>query len=358
MLDTGRAERRLDPVRRQIKFERNLRDQIERLSQQLAESRQTLRLAPENIKMVVDVALQLAGQPPLQAAADPTLPPGAPPRLWRLPLLSGSWQRALDGMRHPYTQAVRPITFDNLVASGRDDVVLVHLNHPLVQLSLRLLRAEVWSTQGKRGLHRATTRIVPSYLLGTPAVIAHARLVIVGGDSQRLHEEIITAGGEIREGRFRRMNVGTDARAAGGSNGARGSRCTCSSSCWSCGRRCAPRCCSRWTCVRPSAPTACRRSWPSAAPRRSPTLRPFCRNWSAASLPNWMPRHMVQLEFKLWPQSERDQLQRNQAALRKRLEEIPDEIGEETKRVQARYADPQARLFPVAVTFVVPAGLE
>jgi hypothetical protein len=94
---------------------------------------------------------------------------------------------------------IRPVTFDNAVASGRDDVVLVHLNHPLVQISLRLLRAEVWANTGQVGLHRATTRTVPSHFLATPAVIAYARLVIVGGDSQRLHEEIITAGGEIRK---------------------------------------------------------------------------------------------------------------------------------------------------------------
>ena len=36
-------------------------------------------------------------------------------------------------------------------------------------------------------------------------MVAHARLVVIGGDSQRLHEEIITAGGQIREGRFSRF---------------------------------------------------------------------------------------------------------------------------------------------------------
>jgi hypothetical protein len=46
---------------------------------------------------------------------------------------------------------------------------------------------------------------VPDHLLSSPAVIAHARLVVIGGDSQRLHEEIIQSGGEIREGRFRRF---------------------------------------------------------------------------------------------------------------------------------------------------------
>ncbi|MFO0556332.1 MAG: hypothetical protein U0271_48615 [Polyangiaceae bacterium] len=41
--------------------------------------------------------------------------------------------------RAPYTKRIRPVTFDLAdAAKGRDDVVLVHLNHPLVQMSLRL----------------------------------------------------------------------------------------------------------------------------------------------------------------------------------------------------------------------------
>ncbi|MCV5264485.1 hypothetical protein OFC55_43180, partial [Escherichia coli] len=75
---------------------------------------------------------------------EPVSLPGAPEgRVFRMPPLSGSWTRCLEGLEHPYTHAVRPITFDHDVARGRDDVVLVHLNHPLVQMSLRLLRAEV-----------------------------------------------------------------------------------------------------------------------------------------------------------------------------------------------------------------------
>lgn len=62
--------------------------------------------------------------------------------------------------------------------------------------------------RGTKGLYRVTARQVPNHALETPAVIAHARLVVIGGDSHRLHEEIITAGGTIRQGRFSRLNVG------------------------------------------------------------------------------------------------------------------------------------------------------
>ena len=95
--------------------------------------------------------------------------------------------------------------FDHNLAKGREDVVLVHLNHRLVQMGLRLLRAEVWSREGHKRLHRITARIVPDNALQHLAMIAHARLVVIGGDCHRLHEEIITAGGMIREGRFARF---------------------------------------------------------------------------------------------------------------------------------------------------------
>jgi hypothetical protein len=44
-------------------------------------------------------------------------------------------------------------------------------------------------------------------------------------------------------------------------------------------------------------------------------------------------------------------------ALRHRLEQIPAEIEQETALVRSRFADPEARLFPVAVTFLVPERL-
>jgi hypothetical protein len=64
---------------------------------------------------------------------------------------------------------------------------------------------------------------------------------------------------------------------------------------------------------------------------------------------------IVQLE--LFSSSERDQYSRNMDALRARLEQIPQELEQETAAIRARYADPQPRLFPVAVTFLVPTSL-
>jgi hypothetical protein len=81
---------------------------------------------------------------------------------------------------------MRPIVFDSDAAHGRGDVVLAHLNHRLVQMCLRLLRTEVWFTEGRKQLHRVAAKVVSSKAgLETPAVVAYGRLVLLGGDYSR-----------------------------------------------------------------------------------------------------------------------------------------------------------------------------
>ncbi|NUN98796.1 MAG: DEAD/DEAH box helicase, partial [Candidatus Omnitrophica bacterium] len=209
-LDTRDAEEQAKPISRILRFERDVRREIERFSEQLDETRRELRFTPENIKSIVDVALELAKQPALVNAALDGVWPDHSGRfkacpVFKLPPLRGSWAKCAEGLEHPHTRALRPITFDHQVAAEvGDKVVLCHLNHRLVQMALHLLRAEVWAPEGRKGLHRVTARTVPNHILDTPVVIAHARLVVIGGDHQRLHEEIITAGGEIKEGRLSR----------------------------------------------------------------------------------------------------------------------------------------------------------
>ena len=63
-------------------------------------------------------------------------------------------------------------------------------------------------------------------------------------------------------------------------------------------------------------------------------------------------------QLELFTDAERTQLSRNTQALRHRLDEIPGEIEAEQAAIHARYADPEPRMFPVAVTFLVPERLD
>jgi len=62
-------------------------------------------------------------------------------------------------------------------------------------------------------------------------------------------------------------------------------------------------------------------------------------------------------QLELFSTPEREQFERNVDFLRRRVREIPNEIEEETAAIRARFADPQPRMFPVAVTYLVPEKL-
>jgi hypothetical protein len=148
-----------------------------------------------------------------------------------------------------------------------------------------------------------TARVVPDHVSGTPTVVAHGRLVITGADGQRLHEELVAAGGALREGRFARLGVGDVDRLAGRRGHRRDAR------------------------------TELRRS-----------ILEELRE----------PEHA---QLQLFSTEERVQRQRDLDALRRRLEEIPGDIEAETAAIRARYASPTPRLFPAAITFLVPSSL-
>jgi len=59
-------------------------------------------------------------------------------------------------------------------------------------------------------------------------------------------------------------------------------------------------------------------------------------------------------QLELFTSEEKEQLNRNRDALRRRLAAIPVEIEQEKAVIQKRFSDPQIRMFPVAVMFLVP----
>ncbi|MCI0581091.1 MAG: DISARM system SNF2-like helicase DrmD [Chloroflexi bacterium] len=356
-LDTVLAEQDAGAVRRQLKFERDLARLIEQHTEQLRETRQSLRLSPQNIQAVVEIALELAGQPPLRPAEVEGIwpdPSRAACPVFHLPPLSGSWAACAEGLAHPHTGEIRPVVFDHQLAQGRDDVVLAHLNHRLVQMALRLLRAEVWSPEGRQGLYRVTARRVPNHALDTPAVIAHARLVVTGGDSHRLHEEIITAGGLIEQGRFQRLNVGQTEAALQAALGAAVSAPT------------QQQLLAIWLAIRPGLERALEARAESLTGRMERLLQERAQKEMAdiaavlTELAQAIERELAEPAYRqleLFSDNERTQLARNTQALRARLEQIPAEIVAEQAAIRARFANPQPWLFPVAVTFLVPMKL-
>ena len=183
-----------------LRAEMDLRESLTKIRAQLGQSIRRLHVAPANVRRVVDTALALSSQPALEDKGNGVIAP---------PTLRAGWERTLSGLADPLDGSLRNLTFDPKVADERSDVVLAHLGHPLVAQSTRLLRSALWG--GRLALRRVTgvrVNLPDAVAPGSLLVAAFARLVVVGGDGSRLHEEVIVAGRELPEtGRSRRLEL-------------------------------------------------------------------------------------------------------------------------------------------------------
>ena len=378
-LDTRQAEEKSGAVKKLFKFERDLARQIKRLRDELDATRLELRLSPENIQKVVEVALELAGQPKLIPTELPGIWPdpkrhGCP--IFRLPALSGSWGFCAEGLRHPHTGEVRPIVFVPRRSAGKreEEVSPRPPESPCsVQMSLRLLRAEVWSSQGKKNLNRVTARLVPDLVLPDPAIVAHARLGDLFLASTR-HTVDPNEDGDHHGGRAAPggEKVSADERRPA-SEKASGSRC-------------------RETLTKANGrvdePVEHAMAKENAKHREAliKTLEARTNERAASQqkaladradkevaditavlteLARTIEAEMENPEYRalgdqgyrqlqLFSDTESDQWERNHDALRARLHAIPAEVERETTAIRARYDSPKPRMFPVAVSLLVP----
>ena len=353
-LDTQEVEARNQKAKKFIKADTELRGKIKRLHDKLIETQQDFHLTPEHILAAVQMGLAVAEKPPLNPISYKGCPAGS---VFQMPNFDGNWASCNIGLAHPFTEKIRPITFDHAVADGRDDIVLVHLNHRLVQMCLRLLRAQVWAqNDGEKKLHRVALRVVPDDQLNEIVCIAISRLMITGGHHHRLHEEITYAGGYLTETSYRRepsINKIND-----------------------------------WLAIaNPSQPNnnlmstlvnlftrqtkALQQSIESRSKERLSNLDSTLQRQKEreiddiTSLLNQL-KNSIEAELDqakqpeqlgLWSEDERTQLRRDLDALKARLARIPEECAMEVTAIEDRYIDYSARTFPVAVIFLVPASM-
>ncbi len=182
-----------------LRAERDLREQVVRLREQLADSTRVLHVAAPNVRRVVDTALRLAGQPALV---------DRDARLVEPPELRRGWERTLAGLADPLDpEVLRPLTFE--ASAAGPDVVHAHLGHPLVAQATRLLRSAVWGERRVLGQIAATSaQLGEEVRAGEMLVVVFTRLVVIGADGARLHEEILLGVRAVPEaGRSRRVAI-------------------------------------------------------------------------------------------------------------------------------------------------------
>lgn len=352
-LDTQEAEVRAQKSKRYLKVEGKIRERVEELHKRLMETRDAFHLSPERILQSVRVGLALAGKPPLRETERSEFPKGT---VFEMPALSGSWSQCLEGLAHPHNQRIRPITFDHSVAKGRDDVVLVHLNHRLVQMCLRTMREEVWKRDDIKKLHRVDVRTLDDPSLEGPAVVIISRLVVTGGGHHRLHEELVATGGYLKEKSFARATKVSQAdtwletaqphpngaavlddlraRFAKQEDAIQGMI----------EARSKERLSSLFTVLE------------TKKKQEIGTLEKILDDLSKAIIKEINEDPASQLE--LFSPDERMQLKRDVESLKLRLSRIPEEKEQETVEIERRYLGLAAQTFPIAVIFLVPKSYE
>ncbi len=341
-----------------LRAERELRKRVDEMHARLLASKEELGISPAAIKRVVDVGLELGRQPPLTPVQLPSKSrKGEPVAAYAVGDLTRSWASAAANLIHPLTGQRLPIIFDNAAADGREDVVLNHLGSRLVAQSMRLLRAEIWARASDAKIARVTGRLVRDADLDSPVVLVDSRIVVMGGDGFRLHEQLFTAGGRLggRAG-FARLNVGEVKAAA-----------------MAVGDKLLPR----------HHQDEITEAWPrlqetifSAVQARAGELRGGVLRLlnervevEIGSLQTVMTQlaeairreldaagqgHAEQLSIFGETEREKRQVAHDIDALRRRLDEIPNEIALDSERLRQRYRDPHQAVFPAAVTLLVP----
>lgn len=357
VLNTDKAQRDAEAARHLLKIDRDIKKALADVREKLDLTRNNLLLTPQNVQHTVEVALRLAHQPALIPAKVKDLPDG---KAFWLPALTGVWATCKEGNVHPHTREARPIVFDGDYARHRDDVVLAHLNHRLVNLSLQTLRSQLWASPMNCRLHRSAARIVPTSLVSEPVLVLQGRLIVSGGTNQRILEEMIMAGGRIRQGRFNRMGVQELEKF------------------WSAAM-------SLSEVVRAeSEEDTLKELWPAMQGPLCAALDARCEE-RTKTLQSRIDKRvadeevrirsiMADLEKKIKaelynlrnPQNvwlslldteEKQTLTADLAVLENRLKSIPKERDEEIAHLHARYSSPRTNLLPLAVLWFIPSSL-
>jgi superfamily II DNA or RNA helicase len=182
-----------------LRAELDLRAETARLREQLRTSTRQLHVAGPNIRRIVDTALVLAGQPPLVDRPDGLIEP---------PILTRGWERTLEGIEDPLDRSIRrPLTFD--AERGGPDVFHAHLGWRLVDQAQRLLRSALWGELSTLARVTGVSALLPDDIGAEELLVtALTRLVLVGADGIRLHEEVFLAARAVPpQGRSRRIEV-------------------------------------------------------------------------------------------------------------------------------------------------------
>ena len=183
----GRDEQAIDSA---LAGSGRLNQQLTALARGYERTKADMHLTSQAGRRVVDEALTMTHQPTLEEIGSELTDAG----VFAVPDLARSWQDAVVGLDTRLRPGqLRPVTFDE--EAGRvPGIVHVHLGHPLMRKSTRILRANLFSPHSE--VSRVTAVVLPG--LEHSCAASMSRLVLVGRGGLRLHEQVFVTGVRLR----------------------------------------------------------------------------------------------------------------------------------------------------------------
>jgi hypothetical protein len=238
-------------------------------------------------------------------------------------------------------------------------LVLAHLGHPLLAMSTRLLRAAVWGAD-HGGLNRVSACVASGIDLEATLLVAFTRLVLVGSDGTRLHEEVFPTGGWLRNGRFQALGVNATAELVARILALEQPQPMLAME--------HQRLSREWQSARSALIT----STTNRAREREQSLRVRMEALKAEeikrldqaveqfrrTLQNALKDSGIEARQLRLFDDERDQLIRDVAGWRSTLENLDAQLAEEKSQIEKRYSDVRPLTFPAAILFAVPDQLD
>jgi hypothetical protein len=222
-------------------------------------------------------------------------------------------------------------------------------------MCLRLLRAEVWAQSDVKRLHRVDVRSLPKTASNDIAVIVVSRLVVIGGKHHRLHEELTSVGGYLRDVSFARE-----------ASVARVSEWSDTAKTFSPSERLMEGLRRRFEKHREAVLQAVEARSRDRLKSLETTLETRKQKEMddiagvldelARTIEIELRKEKEPEQLKLFSDDERTQVRRDAEALKARLVRIPAEKEAEVEAIRQRFAAYTVRTFPVAVIFLVPEG--
>ena len=167
-----------------------LNQQLTALARGYEDRKIAMHLTPEAGRRVVDEALRMTHQPLLEEVGSEDTDAD----VFSVPDLNRSWQDAVAGLDTRLRPGeLRPVTFDE-DAGRAPGIVHVHLGHPLMRKSTRILRANLFSPHSE--VNRVTAVVLPG--LEHSCAASMSRLVLVGRGGLRLYEQVFVTGVRLR----------------------------------------------------------------------------------------------------------------------------------------------------------------